>query len=113
MMNTQDLFTQLILKPHPRVTLRTDFHYLRLTEPKDLWYAGGGATNDDIFGFSGIPAHNHRELAELADVSLTVTLLRQLTAYAYYGHAFGEGVVRKTFAGSQADYGYVELTYKY
>ena len=113
MMNSQDLFTQLILKPHPKVTLRTDFHYVRLTEREDLWYAGGGATNDDVFGFSGIPANDHRELAELVDLSITVSILPQLTAYAYYGHAFGQGVVRKTFDGSQADYGYVELTYKY
>ena len=113
LMNSQDLFAQLILKPHPRVTIRTDFHHLRLTEQNDLWYAGGGATNDDVFGFSGIPANEHRELAELVDVAVTVNILMQLTAYAYYGHAFGQGVVRATFDGAQADYGYLELTYRY
>ena len=113
MMNSQDLFAQLVLKPHPKVTVRTDYHYLRLTERKDLWYAGGGATNDDVFGFSGIPANDHRELASLVDLAITVAILPQLTAYAYYGHAFGQGVVRGVFDGSQADYGYVELAYKY
>jgi len=44
---------------------------------------------------------------------VTLALLKQLTAYAYYGHAFGGGVVKQTFAGSEADYGYVELTYRY
>ncbi len=113
LMNSQDLFAQLILKPHSRVTVRTDVHHLRVSEPRDLWYAGGGATNDDVFGFAGIPADGRRGLAELVDVSVTVTIRPQLTAYAYYGHAFGQGVVRRTFAGAQADYGYVELTYRY
>jgi hypothetical protein len=112
-MNSQDTFTQLILKPHPRVSVRTDYHWLRLTEKRDLWYAGGGATNDDLFGFSGIPADNHRELAHLVDLGVTVQLMKRLSAYAYYGHAFGQGVVKGTFAGAGADYGYVELTFRY
>jgi hypothetical protein len=113
-MNSQDLFGQLILKPHPKVTIRTDYHWLRLTEKKDLWYSGGGATNDDVFGFAGIPSNDRRELASLVDLTVTVALLKQLTASLYYGHAFGQGVVRKTFTeGTAADYGYLELTYRY
>ena len=72
LMNIQDVFAQLMLKPHPRVTVRTDYHWLRVTEGRDLWYSGGGATNDDVFGFSGIPANGRRELAHLVDVSVTV-----------------------------------------
>ena len=77
LMNSQDTFAQLILKPHSRVTVRTDYHWLRLSEKRDLWYAGGGATN------------------------------------AYYGHAFGQGVVKHTFAGADANYGYLELMLRY
>jgi hypothetical protein len=113
LMNSQDLFTQLVLKPHPRVSLRADYHWLRLSEKKDLWYAGGGATNDDVFGFAGIPANDRRELAHLVDLGLTVTVLKQLSTSLYYGHAFGQGVVGKTFAGTDADYGYVEATFRY
>jgi hypothetical protein len=112
-MNNEDLFTQLIVKPHPRVGIRTDYHWLRLTARRDLWYAGGGATNDQVFGFSGIPSGGNRELAHLVDCAVTVSLLDQLTAYAYYGHAFGQDVVRNTFPGTGANYGYVELTYRY
>jgi hypothetical protein len=101
------------LKPHERVIVRTDWHWLRLSEQKDLWYSGSGATNDDVFGYSGIAANGRRELAQLLDVGVTVTLLKQVTAYAYYGHAFGGGVVKGTFAGSDADYAYVEMTYRY
>ena len=112
-MNNQDLFGQLLLKPHPRVSLRADYHWLRLSERKDLWYSGGGATNDDVFGFSGLPANGHRDLAHLVDLGVTVAVLKQLSTSLYYGHAFGQGVVQQTFAGRDADYGYVEATVRY
>jgi hypothetical protein len=111
-MNSDDVFAQLILRPHTRLTLRTDWHWLRVTEPHDLWYSGGGATNDDVFGFSGSPANGRRELAHLVDISASVTLIPELTLGAYYGHAFGGSVVGETFAGRDADYGFVELTYR-
>ena len=93
--------------------MRTDYHWLRLTSSKDLWYSGGGATSDQFFGFPGLPSGGSRELAHLADLAVTVSLLKQLTAYAYYGHAFGQGVVSKNFSGAGANYGYVELTFRY
>jgi len=114
LMNSRDLFAQLIVKPCGRLTVRTDYHWLRLTSSEDLWYAGGGATNDQVFGFTGIASHGKRELAHLADISFTVTILKQLTAYAYYGRTFGQGVVKATFpGGANTNYGYVELTYRY
>jgi len=112
-MNNQDLFAQLLLKPHPRIGIRTDYHWLRLTEAADLWYAGGGATNADVFGFAGTPSGGRRELAHLVDVGITASLIDRLTAYVYYGRAFGQGVVRQTFAGTGANYGYLELTFRY
>jgi hypothetical protein len=113
LMNDQDLFAQLILRPHARVTVRTDYHWLSLTESRDLWYSGGGATNDSVFGFAGAPAGAHRELAHLVDLSVTVLLHERLTVGAYYGHAFGRSVVETTFAGADADYGFVEMTFRY
>lgn len=113
-MNLQDLFAQIILKPHAQVTLRSDCHWLRASEPKDLWYAGGGATNDDVFGYSGLSTTNHRELAFLADLTLTVAVTPQITLAAYYGHVFGQGIVRGTFKdGPAADYGFLEAAYRY
>lgn len=113
LMNNDDLFAQLILKPHERVTVRSDYHWLRLTESSDLWYSGGGATNDEFFGFAGLASAGRRELAHLVDLGVTVSILKQLTAYAYYGRAFGQGVVRTTFPGTAANYGYVEMTFRY
>jgi hypothetical protein len=113
LMNNTDVFAQLLLQPHPKVSLRFDYHWLRLTESADLWYSGGGAIKDDVFGYAGTPSSGRRELAHLADVSMTVALADHVTLGVYYGHAFGAGVVRGTFAGSDADYGFGELTYRY
>ena len=33
--------------------------------------------------------------------------------YAYYGHAFGQGIVRSAFATDQLNYGYVEATVRF
>ncbi len=113
LMNGGDAFAQLILRPDPRVTIRADYHWLQLTEARDLWYAGGGATNDDVFGFSGTPSGGSRELAHVAEVSVSVALAAQLTASAFYAHAFGQSVIDATYAGTHANYGYLELAYRY
>ena len=113
LMNLQDVLASLILRPHEKVTLRTDYHWLRVTEPRDLWYSGGGAQNDDLFGFAGSPARGRRDLAHLVDLSATVAATSWLTIGGYYGHAFGGDVVGQTFAGRDADYGFIETTFRY
>jgi hypothetical protein len=50
MMNNQDTFVQLLLKPVEKVGVRTEFHWLRLTEPRDLAYFGSGALKEDLDG---------------------------------------------------------------
>jgi hypothetical protein len=93
--------------------VRSDYHWLRVTESADLWYSGGGAQNDDVFGFAGTPARGRHELAQLVDLSATVAVTGWMTVAGYYGHAFGGGVVSSTFRGRDADYGFVEMTLKY
>jgi hypothetical protein len=113
LMNSADLFLELILRPHERVFVRTDWHCLEVTEGRDLWYQGGGVTNRTLFGYGGAPANGDHQLAQLVDVSVTVTLLRRLTLGTYYGHAFGRDVVGQSFRGRDADYGFVELAFRY
>ena len=112
-MNSSDAFLELMLRPHDRVLIRSDIHWLRVTEGRDLWYSGGGATSNTFFGYAGSPAGGDRALATLADISVTVTVLQQLTVEGYYGHAFGGSVVGQTFAGRDANYGLLEMTYTY
>jgi hypothetical protein len=113
LMNTSDAFTELQLQPHPRVSLRSDWHWLQVTEPHDLWYQGGGAVNEDNFGYAGSPAAGRRELGQLVDLSVSVQVFEQLLLGGYYGHAFGGGVVGRSFAGRDADYGFLEATWRF
>jgi hypothetical protein len=112
-MNLRDVFVSLLARPHERVALRSDWHWLRLSEAEDLWYAGGGAQNDDVFGFAGVPARGRHDLGQLVDLSATLAVTRQVAFAAYYGHAFGGGAVGHTFEGRDADYGFVEMTLRY
>jgi len=113
LMNLQDVFASLVLRPHQLVTLRADYHWLRVTEARDFWYSGGGAQNDDLFGFAGSPVHRRHDLAQVVDLSATIAVTSWMTLAGYYGHAFGGGVVGATFAGRDADYGFVETTLRY
>jgi hypothetical protein len=110
MMNSQDVFLQLILRPHRMVSVRTDGHWVRATTSSDLVYAGGGATSQHNFGYSGTATGGRNELAYVTDLGVTVTPVEFLSVYAYYGHAFGQGIIRQAYVGRHADYGYVEVT---
>ena len=112
LMNTGDAFVEVLLAPHRNVSLRCDYHWLALNEAQDLWYSGGGATNDDIFGYAGAPAGGQHDLAQVADLSATVRVLPQVAVSGYVGHAFGGDVVGATFAGRAANYGFVEVSYR-
>jgi hypothetical protein len=113
LMNVSDLFAELLLRPHRRVLVRTDYHWLQLTEHRDRWYAGSGAITEDGFGYTSARSGDHRDLAHLVDVSIAVELHARLALNAYYGHAFGQDVVGTTFAGTQVDYGFLELFFRY
>jgi len=110
LMNNQDVFGQLLLRPHANVTVRTDFHWLRANDGRDLVYGGGGAIRKDVFGYSGFPALGHHAIGYLADVGITYTPLDVLSLYGYYGHVFGGDAVAASFPGDDADYGYLEAT---
>ena len=113
MMNNQDVFVQWMLQPHAQVSVRADLHWLRVNASQDLSYSGGGATKEDFFGYGGVPAKGRNELAYLTDVAVTYTPIAPLTLYAYYGHAFGQGVINANFNGTQANFGYVEAILKF
>ncbi len=57
LMNSTDEFVQLMDKPAKRLALRADLHWLQLTSAHDLWYLGGGAYDNKVFGYVGRPAN--------------------------------------------------------
>jgi hypothetical protein len=111
--HNEDGFAEILLSPASGVTSRTAFHDIRLNAASDLWYQGSGATEADRdvgFGYSGRPASGHHDLMRVIETSVSYDWNRWLTIRTYYGHLFGDSVVRSIFAGDQADFGFIEVT---
>ncbi len=114
LMNLRDLFLQLLLKPLPKLSGRVDLHRLSLEEGNDLWYAGSGATRKSrINGFAGRPSGGADDLAWLVDLGIGYDLTKSLNVNAYYAHAFGGDVIRGIFPREEADFGYVEVNFRF
>jgi hypothetical protein len=114
MMNNTDAFGQLVLRPHARVTLRTDVHVLGLADRQDLWYSGGGAFESNTFGFAGRPSNNQTDLATLYDASADFVATPRLNIGLYYGHASSGGVTRAIYPNdSNGHLGYLELLLRF
>ena len=115
LMNSEDAFVQAIFRPRPGLVWRTDFHNIRVTEGRDLWYQGAGATLDSRnvgFGYVGRPAAGRQDLLRLVETSLSYDWNQYVNLSLYYTHVFGGSVVRSIFAGDHADFGYIEVTFK-
>ncbi|HEY6338902.1 MAG TPA: alginate export family protein [Candidatus Sulfotelmatobacter sp.] len=93
MMNDEDLYGSLNLRPHSKLALRSEVHTLRLASASDLWYSGGGAFQPKTFGYTGRPSSGNRGLANVWDLSADYQVTRAFSATLYYGHAWGKGVI--------------------
>lgn len=114
LMNNTDEFVQVIDKPVKPLALRADLHWLRLTSAHDLWYLGGGAFDNKVFGYTGRPANNASSLASLADVSADWQVTRNVALNFYYAYAQGKTVVAALYPSSRnMQYGYVEFVYRW
>lgn len=114
LMNTDDLFAELVLRPHQRLTLRSDVHSLRLSSGKDLWYQGGGAYDQFVFGYAGRPSGGHTSLATVFDLSADVTVSKNISVSGYFADAEGKQVVSKIYPdGRSARFGYLEFNYRF
>jgi hypothetical protein len=114
MMNNEDRFTMLTLRPHKRLVLKSEQHFLRLANRNDLWYAGGGAYQPWTFGYQSRAGNGARSLANLYDLSSDVTINTHLAATAYYGYADGKSVVRAIYPrGRLGHMGYLEVNLKF
>ena len=114
LMNLEQSAASLTLRPHPRVTLRSDVNALRLAEAADLWYVGGGAFERESFGYAGRPSNGRRRFASLTDLSADLRLTRRLAVNGYLARAGDRDVVRAIYPGTgPAYFGYVELDVRY
>lgn len=114
LMNTEDAFVQLILRPDARTTIRSDARRVALSESGDLWYAGGGAFDDAVFGFQGRPTGGEDELADVFDLSVDRQLGAMTSLTLYLGHVNGGAVVSRLHpSGSAGNFAYLELTRRF
>jgi len=113
-MNLNDAFGEVVVRPHPKWTLRPTVHALSLANRHDLWYVGGGAFQDEpSFGYTGRPSHNRLGLALLTDGSVDYTAGKNTILSGYLGYAAGGDVIRSIYGNGRGLYGYVEANQKW
>ena len=106
--NINDAMIELVTQPAPNVQWRVDLHALSLNSSHDLWYAGGGAWNDTLFGYQPRPSYGQSDLATLLETFGSWTVNRHLTLSGYVGHSFGGAVVAANYPlGRQANFGFL------
>jgi len=114
MVNNQDLFATLALRPHKLFTLRAEAHSLRLASPRDLWYSGGGAFQPSTFGYAGRNTVGARSLANQWDLSADWNPNPHLNLNAYAGYLDGKAAIQTIYPkGATAVFTYLEATWKF
>jgi hypothetical protein len=93
MMNNEDWYGTLNVRPVSKLALRSEAHALRLANAADLWYSGGGAFQPKTFGYTGRPSNGNRGLANVWDLSADYQITRSFSTTLYYGRAWGKGVI--------------------
>jgi hypothetical protein len=116
-MNLLDSFVQLRLAPTKGLALRADLRWLRLSESADLWYAGGGAFDEESFGYTGRPSGGGSGLGSLADLGVDWSLSPATTLSFYLARVCGDAVPAAIYPedGSHpsATLAYFELNQKF
>jgi hypothetical protein len=117
LMNNEDLFAQLRLKPQARLLVRADVRQLRLSSDKDLWYVGGGAFQKNSFGYVGRPSGGKKGLGTLFDLSLDYNLAARTALTFYVGGIRGgqvqAGIYPQGGKHPAAHFLYGELTQRF
>jgi len=114
MVNNEDLFGILTLRPHKNVTVRSEFHALRLANRRDLWFLGGGAFQPWSFGYIGRNTGGARSLANQWDSSVDWNVNAHWAVVGYAGYADGKAAMQTIYPkGPNGKFGYLELTYRF
>lgn len=114
MMNNEDLFGALILRPHSKITTSSEFHSLRLADANDFWYSGGGAYQPWSFGYTGRATTGRRSLGNLYDTSVEYRPHPKAALTGYFGYTQGLAVMKQIYpAGKVGRFGYLEALYRF
>ncbi len=104
-MNTNYFMTQVILTPCRKVLVRSDVHFVRLTEGADFWYLGSGMMRPDKGSYGYISSHistKDKDLLRMWDLSVFLKNIYNLSGIKvdidiYVSHIWGGEVVKKAF----------------
>lgn len=114
MMNTEDRFGALMLRPHSKITVSNEFHALRLSNSNDLWYSGGGVFQPWTFGYTGRATSGGRSLANLYDTSVEFRATSRITITGYAGYAQGLAAMEQIYShGKDGRFGYLEAVLRF
>jgi hypothetical protein len=114
LMNNEDIFGQVSFKPFKTVAVRVDAHKLNLSRRTDLWYLGGGAFQQQSFGFVGRPSSGRRSLGTLVDLSADWQANARTTVSVYAAKLLGGPVISAIHpTGSNGHFFYTEVSYRF
>lgn len=114
MENSQDYYGSMNFRLPHTIVIRSDWHSVRLADPADLWYSGGGAYSLTGFGYTGRAAGGARSLVNVADASFDAPMGHGFGVTLYYGYALGKSVISTIYpAGQSAQFGYIETTFRF
>jgi len=114
LMNNRDGFVQIIDRPGKSIEMRADLHWLKLTSNTDLWYSGGGAFDNKVFGYTGRPSNDFSSLASFVDLSSDWQATSHLAINFYFTQTYGRTVISAIYpAGATERYGYIEMVYRW
>jgi len=114
MMNNTDRFGMLTVRPHKKLVIKTEEHFLRLTSRDDLWYIGGGAFQPWTFGYQSRSGSGAAGLGTLYDVSGDVTVNPHFAFTAYWGYCQGKSVIQSVYPlGKDGHLGFLEFNIKF
>lgn len=114
MMNVQDAYAMLSVKPTSKLSLRTDIHAIRLANANDVWYQGGGAFQPRTFGYTGRASGGNSGLGNMWDISADYAFNPHVSMTTYFANTWGKGVMDSVYPKRpNGRFGYVEMNYKF
>jgi len=114
MMNNEDFYGTLNVRPSEKLLFRSEAHTLRLASAADLWYLGGGAFQPRTFGYTGRPSRGSRSLANVWDLSADYQVTRSFSATLYYAHAWGKSVIENIYPNNRnGQLAYLETNFRF
>jgi len=111
-MNIENAFAVLMLTPSNELSVRVEYHNLRLNRTQDRWYSGSGAYNNSNFGVSGRPSNGNRNLAGVFDINVTFKASKQFQINVYKSWVKGGNVVRSIYPDDSMSLFLVEATWQ-